>query len=111
MTQKRAKPMDDKQPSQTALDGHDPRGRFTPGNRCSKGNSVARKAARCRDKLFNTISVADFQAIVKTLVGLAKGGEGWAVKLLFSYLLGDPQPFDFVERLKSLEQTLSENQK
>jgi hypothetical protein len=97
--------MSDNQPPTTDSDGgdRDPRGRFAPGNHASHGNVAARKAARCRAKLFNAVSVADFQAIVKTVVGLAKGGEGWAVKLLFSYLLGDPLPADVTERLDNLE--------
>jgi hypothetical protein len=52
--------------------------------------------------------LADFQAVVNRVVAEAKSGEHWACKLLFSYLLGDPQPFDLIERLERLEQALGD---
>ena len=51
----------------------------------------------------------DFQIIVRKVVSEAQRGRPWACKLLFSYLLGDPQPFDFLERLEKLKaRTLQE---
>jgi hypothetical protein len=98
-------------PSETVVDGagRDRRGRFATGNRASKGNVIARKAARCRARLFSAVAMRDFQIIVRKVVSEAQRGRPWACKLLFSYLLGDPQPFDFLERLEKLEaRTLQE---
>lgn len=96
-------------PSTPDSDGHngrDQRGRFSAGNRCSKGNVLARKAAQCRAKLFETVSGADFTAIVRRTVAEAKRGEPWAVKLLFAYLLGEPLAHDVEERIAEIEKTL-----
>jgi hypothetical protein len=91
-------------PSESGVDGgRDGRGRFLPGNRASKGNVLARKAAQCRAKLFSAVSTKDFVAVVKQTVALAKAGQPWAVKLLLSYMLGEPQPFDLIERIENLE--------
>ena len=68
-----------------------------------QGNVIARKAARCRAKLFDAVSTTDFEAVVRRVVKEAKAGEHWACKLLFSYLLGDPVPPDIIGRLESVE--------
>ena len=95
-------------PSESGSSGRRPDGTFAPGNRLSQGNVIARKAARCRARLFDAVSLTDFQAVVNRVVAEAKSGEHWACKLLFSYLLGDPQPFDLIERLERLEQALGD---
>ena len=103
--------MDTATPSQSAVDGRDNKGRFAAGNKLSRGNVIARKAAQCRAKLFSTVSTRDFQAIVKRVVADAKAGESWACKLLFAYMLGDPQQYDTEERLARLEESLRKDQK
>jgi hypothetical protein len=92
-------------PSESGVDGgRDGRGRFAKGNRVSKGNVAARKAAQCRAKLFSAVTTKDFVDVVKQTVALAKAGQPWAVKLLLEYLLGAPQPWDVLERLENLEE-------
>jgi hypothetical protein len=91
-------------PSQTGVDGgRDAAGRFAKGNRASKGNVAARKAAQCRAKLFSVVTMKDFTEIVKQTVALAKAGQPWAVKLLLEYLLGQPVQWDLLERIEKLE--------
>ena len=101
----------EEQPPTTVSDGRSPRGRFLPGNKASKGNVCARKAAQCRAKLFATISLQDFTEVDRQLVTEAKSGQAWAVKLLFSYLLGEPLPFDIDEQLRQIEERLKEKGK
>ena len=85
-----------------------PGGLFAPGNKIGKGSAVPRKAAKFREALFSAVSVKDFRAVAKTLIKEALAGRGWAVKLLFSYLLGEPQPFDIDEQLRQIEERLKE---
>ena len=94
---------DSPSPSTPDTDGRDRRGRFATGNRLSKGNVAARKAAQCRAKLFATVTTRDFAAVVKQLVEQAKAGESWAVKLLFAYMIGEPLPLDIDARITALE--------
>ena len=94
-------------PPQTGPDGgRTPRGQFAKGNRCSKRNGTARKAAQFRSKLYATVSAKDFGEITGRLVQEAKAGESWAVKLALEYLIGPPRDFDLEERLAKLEATL-----
>ena len=92
---------DDDRPSQSAVDGRRPDGRFAAGNRLSLGNSNARKAASSRAAFYNTITTADFQVVVKKLLAKAKSGESWAMKLLLAYRLGPPLPVDLQERMNA----------
>jgi len=85
-----------------------PRGRFAPGNKIGTGSAVPRKAAKFRQALFAAVSVKDFKQVAKTLVQEALDGHGWAMKLLFSYTLGEPLPFDIDEQLRQIEDRLKE---
>ena len=84
--------------------GRTPSGRFKPGNKYGRGNPFARKAQQLRSALFRTVTVADLRAIVKALVTSAKTGDVQSARLVLAYTLGDPQPFDLVERIEALEQ-------
>jgi hypothetical protein len=96
--------MSEDRPLKTVSDGRDPAtGKFKPGNRAALGNSLCRKAARFRHKLFACVSLADFQEVIGRLVAEAKGGRPWAVKLLLQYLLGEPIPLDVVEEISQLQ--------
>lgn len=97
----------DEAPSPTAVDGRRPDGRFAAGNRLSQGNVIARKAARCRAKLFDAVAMTDFEAVVRRVVREARAGQHWACKLLFAYLLGDPTAPDLTARLDEIRETLS----
>jgi hypothetical protein len=102
--------MPQENPPTAVSDGRDQRGRFLPGNRVSKGNVLARKAATFRAKLFHAVSYDDFAEIVQRLLQEAKSGESWAVKLTLEYLIGQPRDIELEERLQKLE-TILENQK
>ena len=100
--------MTQEKPSTADSDGRDPRGRFARGNRASKGNVSARKAATFRAKLFRAVSAVDFAEIVQRLLQEAKGGKLWAIKLVLEYLVGPPRDVELEERLENLE-TLHSN--
>jgi hypothetical protein len=79
-------------PSLTAADGgRDAGGRFTSGNRCSKGNANARRMAQLRAALFDGVTATQWAAVVQKLVLLATYGHLDAIKLLFLYCLGQPR--------------------
>jgi hypothetical protein len=106
MMRKRERLEPDDVPSQPAVGGRRPNGRFAPGNQLSQGNVIARKAARCRAKLFDAVTLTDFDAVVKRVVKEARNGQHWACKLLFAYLLGDPTAPDLTARLDEIRQAL-----
>jgi hypothetical protein len=107
---KRERLNDDDRPSQSAVDGRRPDGRFGPGNRLSLGNSNARKAASSRAAFYNTITTVDFEAVCKKLLAKAKSGESWAIKLVMAYQLGPPVPVDLQERIERIEAILENKQ-
>jgi hypothetical protein len=67
-------------------------GRFAPGNRGGPGNPFARKTAALRAKLINLMTEQDVEDIYHVLLLNAKSGHLPAIKFLFSYVLGKPQP-------------------
>jgi hypothetical protein len=93
------------EPSPTGLNGsgRTPSGQFAAGNKYARGNPFARKAQQLRSALFRAVSVTDLRAIVKALVNDAKAGDVQAARLVLGYTLGDPQPFDLLERIERLE--------
>ncbi len=104
------------EPSATPLaprvDGRDPAtGRFVAGNRLGRGSPLAGEVAKLRATLLHSIKVGDMRSIIAAMVAKAREGDVAAAKLVLQYSVGEPQPFDFVERLESLEQTFLENQK
>src|SRR3954452_15286390 len=72
--------------------GRDERGRFRPGNSGGPGNPFARKVAALRKALLDSVSEQDLQEIVVLLKLKAQRGDLAAVKLLFQYCLGKPEP-------------------
>lgn len=101
--------MGEKEPIPAVSDGRDiATGRFTPGNQCSRGNAVTRKAAAFRAKMFRCVSTADFADIIRKLVEEAKGGQPWAIKLALQYLAGRSEDVELHERLLILETTFVE---
>ena len=97
---------DHPQPLDPVGDGRGPDGRFRPGNRAGKGNPLAKKAQKLRTALFRAVTPTDLREIVKRLVGVAKGGDVQAAKLILERLLGPPVPADFQDRLDRLEELL-----
>jgi len=67
-------------------------GRFAKGNQFGPGNPFARKCAAFRAALMDTITEQDIKDIAAKLRDDAKAGDKAAVKLLFQYVIGKPQP-------------------
>jgi hypothetical protein len=77
----------------TATDsGRETGGSFAKGNKFGRGNPFGRKAAAFRTALMETVSEQDMKDIAAKLRDDAKAGDKTAVKILFQYLIGKPQP-------------------
>ena len=74
-------------PSGRAADGT-----FAPGNKFGPGNPFARKCAAFRAALMEAVTEQDIKDIAAKLRDDAKAGDKAAVKLLFQYVIGKPQP-------------------
>jgi hypothetical protein len=74
-------------PSGRAADG-----RFAPGNQFGPGNPFARKCAAFRAALMEAVTEQDIKDIAVKLRDDAKASDKAAVKLLFQYVIGKPQP-------------------
>jgi len=92
-------------PSTNGLDGRDrgANGRFLPGNKCGHGSPLAAQGAKLRAAMFRAVKVGDVKAIIGAMIDKAKGGDVAAAKLVLQYTMGEPQPFDLIERLEQLE--------
>jgi hypothetical protein len=92
--------------------GRDSRGRFAKGNLGGPGNPFTRQAAAFRKALCDSVSADDIQALTRTLLDKAKGGDVAAIKLLFAYTIGrpadavDPDTLDVDELQRFHQQTL-----
>ncbi len=64
--------------------GHDSRGRFKAGNKCSRG----RKVTELRRALLDAVSTEDIKAIVAAVVEKAKQGDLQAISLLLDRCIG-----------------------
>ncbi len=82
-------------------------GRFAPGNKCGRGRPLARQAAQLRGALMGAVTADDIQAIAKTLVSKARGGDMAATKILLERLLGAPIAADILERIETLEKGIN----
>jgi len=72
--------------------GRDAAGRFAAGNKGGPGNPFARKVAGLRTALIDAVSPQDLQEIAASLILQAKDGNVQAARLIFSYVIGKPQP-------------------
>lgn len=74
------------------MDDRDDRGRFVPGNQASRGNG--RKPKPIEENylaiLRAVVTPEEFEAVVRSLLCAAKKKSIPAIKLLLSYLLGQP---------------------
>jgi hypothetical protein len=77
-------------PSPNGMNGRDAQGRFLPGNPGGPGNPFARRSAHLRRAFLEAVSDADLQAIARTLVERAKGGDLAAIKVVCLWVLGKP---------------------
>ena len=64
--------------------GHDKKGRFTAGNKCSRG----RKVTELRRALLDAVTPEDIQEIVGQIVAKAKQGDLQAISLLLDRVIG-----------------------
>jgi hypothetical protein len=92
-----------KRPSTNGDNGRDGSGRFTAGNAFGTGNPFARKTARLRQLILDSVTDDDLVAVVHSLVEQAKAGDLGATKLLLGYLVGsapaaqDPDQLNLAE--------------
>ena len=92
--------------------GRDAQGRFAPGNLGGPGNPFARRTAKLRRELVETVSAEDIKEIAAMLLFKAKSGDLAAAKLLLGYVIGKPGPavdpdgLDRAEALRWAEDTV-----
>jgi hypothetical protein len=81
-------------PSETGSDGgskgHGANGRFTAGNKCSKGNPFARRMAALRSAALEELTADDIRALMRRLHAQALVGDVASAALLLRYTLGRP---------------------
>lgn len=71
--------------------GRDPKtGRFLPHNSFGLGNPDAVAGSRLRAAWKKAVTVDDLVAILRQLITWARGGDRWAIGLLFDYYLRLP---------------------
>jgi hypothetical protein len=70
--------------------GRDARGRFAAGNLGGPGNPFARRTAKLRQALIETVTDEDIKDIIAMLLFKAKSGDVAAARVLLSYTVGKP---------------------
>jgi hypothetical protein len=90
-------------PASAGASGRDRRGRFSKCNPGGPGNPFARRTAAMRQALMDAVSEEDIAAISKKLVEQARQGDVAAARLVFSYVVGKPQPAEDPDRLDEKE--------
>src|SRR5688500_12223541 len=83
--------------------GRDVHGRFVKGNRGGPGNPFARKVAALRKALLDTVSAQDLKETAVLLKLKAQRGDLAAIKLLYQYCLGSPEPVKDPDRMDADE--------
>lgn len=87
-------------------------GKFVAGNQAARGNGNAKRAARLRKTMLESVTQADMKAAIRALCDEAKGGNIAACKLLLERTLGKVvDPPDLLERLDALEGKLDATSK
>jgi hypothetical protein len=76
----------------TSPSGRAADGRFAKGNQFGPGNPFARQCAAFRAALMEAVTEQDIKDIAVKLRDDAKAGDKAAIKLLFQYVIGKPQP-------------------
>src|ERR1043165_2305411 len=79
--------------------GRDVHGRFRKGNPGGPGNPFARKVAALRKALLDMVSEQDLREIVVLLKHKAQSGDLTAIRLLFQYCIGRPEPVKDPDRM------------
>lgn len=65
-------------------------GRFTKGAKPGPGNPYNAQVQTLRRSMLSAVTPQDIAEIIQTLVSSAKAGDTAAIKLLFSYCVGQP---------------------
>jgi hypothetical protein len=95
----------------TVTPGKDAKGRFLPGNKIghkSGGSSIASMASTLRTALVKSVSTGDMKEIMQAMVRRAKEGDSVCARVVLGYTVGEPQPYDLIERICYLEEMLKE---
>lgn len=82
-----------------STNGRNGRGQFAKGNPGGPGNPYARRAARLRSALLQTVTPEDIRAAVKALIAKAKAGDLAAIRELMDRAIGKPPQAVTVEAL------------
>lgn len=84
--------MSRREPSTNGANGEarDAQGRYMAGNPGGPGNPYARRVARLRSLLLETVTEEDLRQIIEALVRQAKAGDMAAVRELLTRCLGTP---------------------
>jgi hypothetical protein len=95
-------------PINSDLDGAPPGGRardgkFSTGNRLSKGNSAHRKMAELRRALFAGLDEGRMRTLGEKLFAMAAAGDLEAMKVLLAYSIGKPQRMPDEDALDLME--------
>ena len=77
-------------PLASAGDGRQRNGTFAPGNSIGRGNPHARRVHALKATLLDAVTADDLRSIVGSMVGLAKGGDVAAAKLVLEHTIGKP---------------------
>jgi hypothetical protein len=76
--------------AETPSEGREANGRFAKGNKGGPGNPFARKVAKLRSALLDSVSEQDVKDVVAMLLQQSKAGDTAAAKLLLAYTVGTP---------------------
>ena len=89
-------------------DERDNLGRFTQGNRAAAGhtNRMAKKRQALTDMFLRELKPADFKAIIKKLIALARDGDIQAIRECLDRSMGKCLPYEPPEEPKRVSITL-----
>jgi hypothetical protein len=83
--------LDNPSPNGVPRDGHDPvTGRFAPGNRVAKGNSIARRMHDLRQTILDATTAEQVAEVWDAVRKLALGGDVSAARLYIEQTIGQP---------------------
>ena len=93
----------DRQPKTNGNNGRGPGGRFAAGNKGGPGNPYARRTARLRAALLQSVKPDDLREVIAALLAQAKAGDVASIRELLQRLLGPPEALDVLARIEALE--------
>ncbi len=96
-------------PQETVAEGRDQAGRFTPGNKISKGNRWAGRSTQAKAALLRTIGAEELEALGRALYRQALDGDIQAARTVLMYCCGKPGESETLERVEALEARFGNN--